>query len=410
MALWAVSCGLLAACATTARELPVAPPGSVGLAPEALAEVDAVMGELVADGKIAGAVVVVARRGQVAYQKTFGVRDLESGAPMTEDTIFRIYSMTKPITSAAALMLVENGRLGLDDPVAEHLPELASLRVHASEGTTVPPRQPTVRDLLLHTAGFVYGAERHPVDSLYRERKVWPSKDLNELVQKLGDLPLAFAPGSRWAYSFSTDLVGLIIERVSGRSLDVFLRERIFEPLDMRDTGFHVPADRLARLAAFYKTGGGELTRIDDPSGFANPPTLRSGGGGLVSTARDYLRFLMMIHQGGELNGRRLLEPESVRLMTTDQLPDSIPPMSLLEHVFHGYGFGMGFYVRTANEKEWDPAARLGEYGWGGGASTHFWVSPRDDLIVVTFEQRTPQTYETQRLVKPLVYSAIPTP
>ncbi len=224
-------------------------------------------------------------------------------------------------------------------------------------------------------------------------------------------MPLAYDPGKDWVYSMSIDVLGLAIERASGMTLDRFLDERIFKPLDMPDTGFSVPAGKADRFAANYQRGEKGLKVIDAPreSKYLKPPGLLSGGGGLVGTARDYLRFLLMIEAGGILDGRRILKPETVRLMTTNQLPKEAFPIYFGKQIRHGTGFGLGFSVRTA-DTEWDPAARVGEYGWGGAASTHYWVSPKDRLIVVTMEQTMPYTFDLEFAVKGLIYDALPKP
>ena len=234
------------------------------------------------------------------------------------------------------------------------------------------------------------------------------SVDLDEFARRLAALPLAFDPGKDWVYSHSTDVLGLVLERVSGMKLDRFLEERMFRPLDMKDTGFYVPAEKVDRFAANYQRGEKGLKLIDAPreSKYLKRPGLLSGGGGLVSTARDYLRFLLMVEGGGALHGRRILSKESVRLMTTDQLPREAFPIYFGKQIRHGTGFGLGFSVRTA-DTDWDPQARAGEYGWGGAASTHYWVSPKDRIVVVTMEQTMPYTFDTEFAVKGLLYDAL---
>lgn len=386
---------------------PAAPPASV-LSQEKLHKIDPVIQEMVARHKIAGAVVMVAKDGAVAFTGTYGQMDLEAGKPMRSDAIFRIYSMSKGIVSAAALILVEEGKLNLDVPIGDLVPELKGLQVYAAEGNRAPSRAPTVKDLMLHTAGFTYGGNDRPNGKGYSEKKPLEAKDLGDMAQRLAAIPLAFDPGKDWVYSVSIDVLGLVIERASGMKLDRFLQERIFKPLDMEDTGFFVRADKADRLAANYQRQEEGLKLIDAPgtSKYLKSPGLLSGGGGLAGTARDYVRFLMMIEAGGELDGRRILKPETVKLMTTNQLPREAFPIYFGKQVRHGTGFGLGFSVRTA-DTEWDPAGRVGEYGWGGAASTHYWVSPQDRLIVVTMEQTMPYTFDTEFAVKKLIYDAI---
>jgi len=375
------------------------------LSPEKLHSLDPVLDGMVAKKKLAGAIVLVAKDGEIVFERSYGMMDLEAATPMRPDAIVRIYSMTKAIVTAAALLLVDEGKLGLDDPVAKSIPEFKDLKVQTPEGLRDPSRPPTVKDLMLHTAGFTYGGGSRLPDKLYQEKKPLESKDLDEMAAKLATIPLAFDPGKDWNYSLSIDVLGLVIERVSGKKLDRFLEERIFKPLGMGDTGFHVPAEKAGRFAANYERQGEELKRIDTPSKYLKPATFLSGGGGLVSTARDYMRFLLMIDRGGE----GLLKPATVRLMTTDQLPREAFPIYFGKQVRHGTGFGLGFSVRTA-ATEWDPAAPVGEYGWGGAASTHYWTSPKDRLIVVTLEQTMPYTFDTEFAVKGLIYDALPRP
>ncbi len=382
-----------------------------GLSAEKLAILDPVIVEMIEKKKIAGEVIIVAKDGEVAYLNAWGKMDLEAGKPMRPDTIFRIYSMTKAIATAAALVLFDEGKLGLDDPIGKWIPELKDLQVQAADGVRKPARTPTVKDLMLHTAGFTYGGAGKPSDKLYGEKKPLEAKDLNDMAARLSSIPLAYEPGKDWIYSVSIDVLGLVVERVSGMKLDRFLEERIFKPLDMKDTGFSVPPEKLDRFAANYNRSGETLKLGDAPatSKYAKPATFFSGGGGLVSTARDYMRFLLMVEGGGEFQGVRILKPGTVRLMTTDQLPQEAFPIYFGKQVRHGTGFGLGFSVRTKNT-EWDPAAREGEYGWGGAASTHYWVSPKDRLVVVTLEQTMPYSFDTEFAVKGLIYDAIVKP
>jgi CubicO group peptidase (beta-lactamase class C family) len=250
---------------------------------------------------------MIAKNGKIAHFEPYGMMDREAGKPMRRDTIFRIYSMTKPIVSAAALILVEEGKLGLDDPVEKHVPELKNLKVRDGKELRKASRSPTVEDLMLHTAGFIYGFGGSALDKEYQKKKPLEAKGLNDMAARLAGLPLAFDPGTDWIYSLSIDILGLVIERASGRKLDRFLEERIFKPLDMRDTRFHVPPESVDRFAANYRRGKKGLEVIDAPgkSRYLKPPGMLSGGGGLVGTARDYMRFLMMIEAGGQLQGKR---------------------------------------------------------------------------------------------------------
>jgi CubicO group peptidase (beta-lactamase class C family) len=266
----------------------------------------------------------------------------------------------------------------------------------------------TVRDLMLHTAGLTYGAGPDALKEAYGRLKPLESTDLKEMAAKLAQVPLAFDPGTDWTYSVSIDVLGRVIEVASGDTLDVFLRKTIFEPLDMPDTAFSVPAEKLSRFAANYARSAGGFNVIDAPakSRFAQKVTFFSGGGGLVSTARDYLRFLTMVQNGGELDGHRVLRRETVTLMTTNQLPSAAFPIHFDKVRRPGLGFGFGFSVRTERSK-FDLAAPVGEYGWGGAASTHYWVSPSDKLIVVTLEQIMPYQGDTEIGLKRIIYDAI---
>lgn len=400
-------------CLANAGELPVAKPEDVGMSSERLAKVSAVMDGLVKEKKLAGGIVVIARSGKVVHFRSHGMMDIEANKPMRDDAIVRIYSMSKAITTAAALKLCDEGKVGLDDPVSKHLPEMKSSQVQGQDGPFAPEKEMTVRDLMRHTSGLTYGtgtSGNEVADKLFREAKVLdPNSTLADMAAKLGRVPLAFEPGKDWRYGVSSDLLGRVVEVVSGQPLDEFFQQQIFKPLDMKDTGFFVPDEKLQRFATNYTSDGkGSLTLLDAPekSVYRKSPKLLSGGGGLVSTARDYMRFLMMIAQGGELDGVRILSDKTVRLMTTNQLPESVGWIKFGSQVREGVGFGLGFSVRVKSS-DWDPPGRLGEYGWGGAASTHYWTSPKDDLVVVTMEQTMPYSFLTEFAVKSLIYDAV---
>lgn len=392
----------------SAGEIPVVSAAEAGLSEPKLAEVDKFMERQVADKKIAGGIVIVARDGKIGLFHAYGKMDLETNQPTRPDTIFRIYSMTKAITTAAALNLVDAGKIGVDDPVSKYIPSFADLKVATPSGLRAPKRPVTVRDLMLHTAGLTYGAGPDALKEAYDRLKPLQSKDLKEMTDKLAQIPLAFDPGTDWTYSAAIDVLGRVIEVASGETLDVYLKKTIFEPLDMPDTAFNVPPEKLPRFAANYtrSTGGLKVTDVPAKSAYAKEVTFFSGGGGLVSTAMDYLRFLTMIQNGGELGGHRILRPETVALMTTNQLPKEAFPIHFDKEARLGTGFGFGFSVRTENTS-WDPSGRLGEYGWGGAASTHYWVSPADKLIVITLEQIMPYQWDTEFGVKKIIYDAI---
>jgi CubicO group peptidase (beta-lactamase class C family) len=394
-----------------AEELPRAAPGDLGLSAEKLNRVKSVVQDMVDKQRTAGAVVLVARHGKVAQLDAVGKMDLATGAAMRTDAIFRIYSMSKPITSVATLMLYEEGKLKLDDPASRYLPEFKELRVYAGKNETVPAvREMTVRDLMRHTSGLTYGfIGETPVERLYQAKNIGGSGDtLAEFVGKLSKLPLKYQPGTHFNYSHSTDVLGRIVEVVSGKPFDEFLQERIFGPLDMHDTGFFVPDDKLDRFTASHRRSEEPLRVSDAPatSRYRKKPKYLSGGGGLVSTARDYLRFAQMLLNGGEFQGTRLLRADTVRDMTTNQLPAEAMPMTLGRIPLANTGFGLGVSVRLdPKTSEPDPAA--GEYGWSGAASTYFWIAPKSEMIVVVLQQLEPFNFELQMAVKPVVYEAI---
>ena len=401
---------------TTAR------PEAVGLSSERLARIDDWMKRYVDAGKLPGMMTVVARRGQVVDWRMHGLIDVEAGKPVAADSIYRIYSMTKPIASAAIMMLYEQGLFQLDDAISRWLPAFAEPRVfvggEAEDPKTKPARTPiTFRHLLTHTSGLTYGfLNATPVDAMYRASKVEfnPGRgSLAAMVDRLATMPLLCEPGSEWNYSNATDVIGRLVEVISGESLPDFFARRILGPLGMVDTAFHVPADKAGRLAAMYqpKAGGG-LELIDAPgkSHFLRPPETPSGGGGLVGTAADYMRFCLMLRNKGELDGVRLLGRKTVEYMTANHLPGDMAAMGqprFSEASYEGVGFGLGFSVML------DPARAQvvgspGEYAWGGAASTAFWIDPAEDMIVLLLTQLRPSsTFPIRRELRVLTYQAI---
>ncbi len=385
-------------------------PATVGMSAEKLAEINPILDGLIAKKKLAGAVVLVSKDGNIVHLKSYGYRNITDEHPMTDDTIFRIYSMTKAITSATALMLVDEGAIKLDDPIGKYISAFRDISVHTKDGDRAPKRAPTVRDLLRHTSGLTYGIfGDSAVDKMYRKVGVLsPADDLKTFAAKVGALPLEYDPGTSWKYSVASDVLGRVIEVATDKPLDKVFAERIFQPLGMVDTGFYVPAEKLNRFATTYTTASaGSLLPSDLPatSAFARPKPFLSGGGGLVSTIRDYHRFLLMIAGDGEFHGKRLLSKESVQLMTTNQLPNEVKWIRFDEERT-GVGFGLGFSVRVSMS-DWDAGSKVGEYGWGGAASTHYWVSPTDNLIVITMEQVMPYSFSTEWAIKKTIYDAI---
>ncbi|MCH7934994.1 MAG: beta-lactamase family protein [Gemmatimonadetes bacterium] len=403
---------------TSAQLFPVAEPEDVGLSSERLQRIDDVFGGYVEEGRIAGAVGIVLRHGKLVYTGAWGMRDVAASDRSEVDDIFRIASMTKPITSVAVMILFEEGRFFLTDPVGRYLPELANVPVaNLSEATSaddIPTvrarRRMTIQDLLRHTSGLTYGSfSNSVVDSLYRRTRVQRQATLEEMITELGKLPLMYEPGTRWHYSLSTDVLGRLVEVVSGQSFDEFLRERIFEPLGMVDTGFYVPASKWDRFTRSYIRRGpdGTLTAVDRGS-FRQRPTRFSGGGGLVSTAHDYARFAQMLMNGGELDGARILGRKTVELMTVDHLPDGIPTSFLQP----GWGFGLGFTVKNEAGMDGMPDP-VGTYYWYGIRGTSFWVDPEEDLIgifmiqIQTDPERPIRDITFRRQFKRLVYQAV---
>ncbi len=393
----------------------------LGLSAARLVKIDLLTQKYIDEGKLPGTITLVSRHGKIAHFECQGRMDIEADKPMEEDTIFRIYSMSKPITSVALMMLYEDGHFQLDDPVSRFIPAFENMEVYLSgnkdEYKTQPAdRQITIRDLLTHTSGLTYGFMRSSVvDSLYRREKVEESATLAEMVDKLSRLPLLFTPGSRWSYSVATDVCGHLVELISGEQFDHFLQEQIFEPLNMVDTGFTVPEDKVHRFAANYeRTADDGLQLFDSPetSHYTGKVTNFSGGGGLVSTARDYLRFAQMLLNKGELDGERILGRKTVELMSSNHLPDNGDLSSMGQPVFSetpydGIGFGLGFSVML-NPAKAQILGSPGEYAWGGAASTYFFIDPRENTIAILLTQLMPSSsYPIRRELRILVYQSL---
>jgi CubicO group peptidase (beta-lactamase class C family) len=387
--------------------LPPATPEDIGLSTSGLARLGKVMRGEVERGRVPGAVALVARRGQLAYFESFGKRDPASGAPMERDSIFRIYSMTKPIVSVATMMLWEEGRFLLSDPVAKYLPELGAVKVAVAQGADIDlvdaERPITVQDLLRHTSGLTYEFRGSgPVHKMYMAARIYSRDQTNaDQVATLAKLPLLHQPGTQWEYSRSTDVLGRLVEVLSGVSLGEYLQQQILKPLGMIDTAFHVSAALQGRLAeGFAKdpdTGSGvQLINVKDA------PKFESGGGGLVSTTADYARFLQMLLNRGRLDGVRYLSRKTIELMTADHLgPISGAPDLLLP----GYGFGLGFAVRLQPGISHVPGS-VGQYFWGGLAGTTFWVDPAEELFAIMMIQAPGQRDYFRTLFRDLVYAA----
>jgi len=397
---------------------------SLGFSADRLSRIDRHLQRYVDAGKVPHAQFLLARQGQVVHQSVIGQQDPERDVALREDTVFRIYSMTKPVTSVALMTLVEEGLIALDDPVAKHIPEWANLGVFSAGVdplwmTTSPSRPMQVVDLMRHTSGLTYGFQnRTNVDAAYRKLKVeamYGGTDLEGMIGQLAKLPLEFSPGEAWNYSVSTDVVGYLVQKIAGKPLDQVFAERIFEPLKMVDTGFSVREDQRSRFAACYEAAPGGRPKLqDDPSTspYLGPPSLLSGGGGLVSTAEDYLRFANMLVRGGELDGARILAPKTIKLMASNHLPGGQDLTQMSRSLFSestnaGVGFGLGFAVVFDPPKTLVPCS-LGEFYWGGMASTAFWVDPLEEVTAVFMTQLIPSsTYPLRRELRTLVYGAL---
>jgi CubicO group peptidase (beta-lactamase class C family) len=408
--------------------LPLVAPEQVGLSAARLARVSQWMKGWVDSGRLPGMITCIMRKGELAFAETYGKADVERNKPMRPDTIFRIYSMTKPLTSTAIMMLYEEGRFQLDDPISRFIPAFANPRVYSggSRGKieTVPAeREINFRDLLSHTSGLTYGfMESNPVDAAYRAKDgvdfQTSDTSLKQVVEKLATLPLIAQPGKAWNYSVSTDVLGYLVEVISGQPFEKYLVEKVTKPLGMVDTDFFVPKEKHDRLAANYSAGpssakgAGKLELIDDPgkSRYLAPRKVNSGGGGLVSTASDYLRFCKFMLNKGELDGVRLLGRKTVELMTMNHLNGDMADMGtprFSESTYTGIGFGLGFSVMIDPAKAYI-AGTPGEFAWGGAASTAFWIDPKEDMAVVLLTQLMPSsTYPIRRELRVLTYQAI---
>jgi CubicO group peptidase (beta-lactamase class C family) len=402
-----------------AQGLPAARPEQVGLSSERLERVSRVLRAEIDAGKIPGAVALIARRGQIVYFEAFGARDKAAGAPMTKDAIFRLYSMTKPFTSVAAMMLMEDGKLVITDPLSKFIPQLGHREVSVPQFdpatgkvgyVTVPAeREITVQDLMRHTSGIVYGQNtpNTRVSELYAANKVgWADQTPEEQIERLAKVPLASQPGTTWEYSLSTDVLGRVVEKVSGMTLGRFLAERVFAPLKMPDTGFVVPAGKVGRLAqplAVEPSTGKPITLVD----VTVTPKNDAGGAGSAGTTIDYARFAQMMLNAGQLDGVRLLSPTTVAFMTSDHLG---PTTKIISRggVGVGYGFGLGFAVRTSAGIA-GVSGPVGEYRWGGAAGTGFWIDPSERMITILMTQGAPGPARaaTSALFRQMVRQAI---
>ena len=414
--------------AASAQSLQPVKPEEVGLSSQRLAKIAEVFNQEIKDQKIPGAVIMIARKGKVAYHEAFGAQDKSAERIMAKDSIFRIYSMTKALASVGAMILVEDGKVQLTDPVAKFLPEFKNVQVSTPRsdgmgqltyGLVPADRQPTIQDLLRHTAGLAYGeiTGNARVKTAYTNAGLFtPGADYfsieltpDEFTAKIAETPLAYQPGTTWEYSLAVDVLGRVVEKASGKRLSEFLDERLFKPLKMTDTGFSVPADRMARLSQPFAVdpASGAPNKLIDVS---KPPKNDSGGAGAVSTAADYLRFSQMLLNGGELDGQRILSRTTVALMASDHLPPAIrqtvqPGEQLLG--VQGYSFGLGFAVRKEQGVS-GVHGSPGEFTWAGYAGTYFWIDPKEQLVGVLMTQAPgPSRPYYRRMLRALTYQAI---
>lgn len=401
-------------------------PGEVGLNPERLEHITGFFKSNYLDtGKLPCMATLVSRGGEIAHEDYSGLTAFEGGRPIGPETIFRIYSMTKPITSVAAMMLFEEGALRLDHPVSKYIPEFADTEVWDGGDlkdfeTRKPEREIQIRDLFTHTSGLTYGfLFQHEVDALYRREKIGrPDETLEEFCVWLAGLPLVFSPGERWNYGHSTDVLGRIVEVASGQPLDVFFRERIFGPLGMADTDFFVPPEKIDRLMTCYSKDPmtGEVTVSDEggaaSKAYAAQPPLLNAGGGLASTLRDYHRFCLCLLRGGTLDGARLLSPKTLEFMRQNHLPGGATVRDMGDKTFSearmdGNGFGLGWSVVVDPVELMQPGS-MGTYSWGGLANTFFWIDPEEELIAIQATQMIPSgCYPIRPQFQQLVYAAL---
>jgi len=386
-------------------------PEEFGFSADRMARINVGMQRFVDEGLIAGIVTLVARRSHVVHFNRVGYRNLEAKLPMEQDTIFRIYSMSKPITSAGLMMLYEQGLVHLEDPLSKFVPEFKSVKVLLQDGKLEDARREiTVYDLLTHTAGFSYGDEEVPIDEIYREANLFERElTLEEAILRLASLPLAFHPGGGWRYSVATDVVGRVIEIISEQTLAEFLEENICGPMEMKDTGFSIPPEKLDRFSTLYGLKQEDPMAILDPregSEWSGEVRLFSGGHGLLSTTMDYYRFAQLMANGGELDGVRLLGPKTVELMVSNHIPPNLLPIVVTDpRLGHGWGLGVSMILDVARS---GMMGSVGLYGWGGYANTHFWVDPVEEIIGLLMLQYLPSgTYPITNEFRTYVYQAL---
>ena len=410
-----------------AIDLTVNKPETVGFSSERLERLHALIQGEIDQKQLAGAVTILARHGKVVEYQTYGQRDIATNTPITKDTIFRAYSMTKPVTGVAMLILYEQGKWLPSDPISKFIPEFAHLKVFKgvdAEGKMIlvdPDHAPTMRELMTHTAGFTYDNQsKTMVGQMVRDAKVMQSQTLQEMIDKLAKIPLIYQPGNGWTYSLSMDIQGYIVEKLSGQSLPDFMRDHIFVPLGMKDSGFYVPQEKRKRFAALYQVnaaGGLDAAPTEGglPADYTTEPTQPSGGGGMVSTAEDYYHFAQMLANGGQLNGTRILAPATVKLMTSNHVPVSLLTGEFgIGHQIMRPGFGYGYDCAVVfDPPEADLPMGKGTFFWDGAAATWFWVDPANDVVFVGMVQRMgggPNGFNLEHLSRSVVYQALVDP
>jgi CubicO group peptidase (beta-lactamase class C family) len=403
-------------CASARRALPLAPPADIGLSRDALTRIAPALQAYVDSGKLAGINAVIARHGKIGFEQSFGWADLDGREPMSRDAVFRIFSMTKPVVAAGALKLVDQGKLSLDDPVAKFIPAFAQIKVYAGGSAdqpalSLPDSVMTVRHLLTHTAGLPYGLTQSPVDSIFRRAELYDAAStLQQFADSIARLPLLFSPGTRWSYSSGLEIVGRIIEVVSGQSLDRFLAEQIFQPLGMRSTSFRERPDYGDRLTQLYsRPQGGPLQVVREGLLAMYEPQARFlwASGGLLSTTDDFLRFAQMLLNGGELNGVRVLSSNSVAEMMRNQLPSALTPLPRPPMLDRGYGHGLAGVVLVDSTLARLPGPS-GIFRWSGYVGTYFWIDPKHQLIGMVWTQFSPgRAYALEEEFQQLVYAAL---
>jgi len=405
-------------------DMTVVKPETVGFSSQRLERLHALMQAAVDQKHLSGVVTILARHGKVVDYRTYGQRDMASGALMTKDTIFRDYSMTKPVTGVAMMILYEQGKWLPSDPISKYIPEFAHLKVFKgvdADGKMIlvaPDHAPTMRELMTHTAGFSYGNGKTPADAMYGDLHVRQSKNLQEMIERLAKIPLLYQPGKGWVYSMSMDIEGYIVEKLSGQPLAEFMRDQLFKPLGMRDAGFYVPAEKQTRFAALYENSAEGKLIPDTTNGggmgdFLTPPTMPSGGGGLTSTAEDYYRFAQMLANGGELSGARILAPSTVHLMASNHVPAELLTGEYsigLQVLRPGFGYGYNCAV-VFDPPEANLPEGKGTFFWDGAAGTWFWVDPTNDIVFVGMIQRMHGgSPNVQYLSRSAVYQALVDP